>query len=920
MPMSIVHGKVRGPAGATFEGHRVTLLFHRKVALVATAAPTPDVPVPVPAPPGPPPNGSDPSANGFAPPPAAVSAATGEDGRFTLDVPPLDEIVEPIEIVVNGPSGVELARKPLVPTDLGKAVVVSARPEPAFPIRPSTDPTLGQRVRLQGRVINERGRMVPAGLPVVIWGVPAEDGGEDGDQDETVVAAVARVVTDTQLGGYFAGSWPADDLAEAYGTVKGGPPLAIPLVEDRLPTQVVLVTTLDDDIFEDTCSCDDVPPCCARPIRPHRQPGGLLPGPRGRLRRPHHPQPRAGGVRLLPGGAHLGARDQGCHPRRAHPRPGQRQDQARPGRRGRGRVRHAGPAGARPGGRRRRGRRRRRRGGGQRHRRGPDPRRGHRPQPRAHRRRAEHRRAGERHVRGRGRAPAPGHRQLPAPRAGPGPARRRHAVDWDDTPTVYQATTDRPRAPPPVPAGLAGRRLLARRPALLAAAGARPEASDRRGRLGAAHDVGPRARRSSSKSASTPCSRRDRDVLEIVGSQLCRGGARAARATRPGASAGGIGAGLHRQRLRHLRRCRRWGQAASARARGRTRARTLAANSLQQLRDRVDAAGVRRARASARRSSRPCARARRVRAETEVVANYNHCHALTIEYFEVLRHFLVTPRAGRTSGSACSSRCRSTRVRSGQGAALARAADAGSCASPSSAGGFAAMERIADNWVGWDFPESRLQRGGARGPRGRAADQLPAAAPARRGGRRLPGRHVGAVAASCCPSTRSSCGRPSSTSGRQADRDRVFRPRSRRGSPSSSCSACGSPTSTETGAEVEVASTRPWSRATPRAVPLYVSAAAGRDAADLRPRGHRARSRSGTTARPLPPDARVIVHAARFATERRTSRTCCSTAPGILDDLGQGDAVVVSTPLAQRELREPARGGPSSWPIGWSRT
>lgn len=30
-----------------------------------------------------------------------------------------------------------------------------------------------------------------------------------------------------------------------------------------------------------------------------------------------------------------------------------------------------------------------------------------------------------------------------------------------------------------------------------------------------------------------------------------------------------------------------------------------------------------------------------MRVETEVVANYNHCHAMTVEYFQVLRHFVV---------------------------------------------------------------------------------------------------------------------------------------------------------------------------------------------------------------------------------------------------------------------------------------
>ena len=31
----------------------------------------------------------------------------------------------------------------------------------------------------------------------------------------------------------------------------------------------------------------------------------------------------------------------------------------------------------------------------------------------------------------------------------------------------------------------------------------------------------------------------------------------------------------------------------------------------------------------------------RFRVETEVVANHNHCHAITIEYFEVLRHYAI---------------------------------------------------------------------------------------------------------------------------------------------------------------------------------------------------------------------------------------------------------------------------------------
>ncbi|MCA9803359.1 MAG: hypothetical protein KC777_15420 [Cyanobacteria bacterium HKST-UBA02] len=68
--------------------------------------------------------------------------------------------------------------------------------------------------------------------------------------------------------------------------------------------------------------------------------------------------------------------------------------------------------------------------------------------------------------------------------------------------------------------------------------------------------------------------------------------------------------------------------------------RQASANSLQQIRDRISQA------ASALRSQRSTvvqsvAQGETLRAQTEAIANYNHCHAITVEYFEVLRHFAV---------------------------------------------------------------------------------------------------------------------------------------------------------------------------------------------------------------------------------------------------------------------------------------
>ncbi|WP_410962553.1 hypothetical protein, partial [Salmonella sp. SAL4358] len=68
--------------------------------------------------------------------------------------------------------------------------------------------------------------------------------------------------------------------------------------------------------------------------------------------------------------------------------------------------------------------------------------------------------------------------------------------------------------------------------------------------------------------------------------------------------------------------------------------RALAVSALQQLHDRTVqvASAVRSQRATVVQS---VTQGETVRVDTDTVANYNHCHAMTVEYFEVLRHFRV---------------------------------------------------------------------------------------------------------------------------------------------------------------------------------------------------------------------------------------------------------------------------------------
>ena len=68
--------------------------------------------------------------------------------------------------------------------------------------------------------------------------------------------------------------------------------------------------------------------------------------------------------------------------------------------------------------------------------------------------------------------------------------------------------------------------------------------------------------------------------------------------------------------------------------------RELSTQTMHELADRINqsAAAVRSQRATVVQT---LSQGERTRVETEVIANHNHCHALTMQYFEVLRHFQV---------------------------------------------------------------------------------------------------------------------------------------------------------------------------------------------------------------------------------------------------------------------------------------
>ena len=129
----------------------------------------------------------------------------------------------------------------------------------------------------------------------------------------------------------------------------------------------------------------------------------------------------------------------------------------------------------------------------------------------------------------------------------------------------------------------------------------------------------------------------------------------------------------------------------------------VAGTMLNQARDRTmqAASAVRSQRATVVQTAR---QGESVRVQTDVIANHNHCHAMTIEYFEVLRHLQVTQEIADVQeclfvpfeitpfNGAKALRHRDALVRHVPGG-LRR--------------GFDALERMRTNWADADFPLAR---------------------------------------------------------------------------------------------------------------------------------------------------------------------------------------------------------------------
>ncbi len=807
--------------------------------------------------------------------PETRSARLDESGEFRVELTGLGVPRGPATVSVSTPQGLEVSSEEYTLEQLARPLRIPVRTPPRIVVAPSDDPTLGSRTRLTGQVVDRSGRTVPTQLSVVVWGVGRPNGSRPVERP--------LVVTQTQPGGKFSGEWAGDQLARAYGTVAGGKPLEIPLEPDhRLPRTVVLVVDLDRiGAAGDDCDCQgetttpwapestdlvenpeafaqDLGGGCVDLTTPNRALEEF-----SYLTAVRTTEPRVQGlaidtrVTVPPAlmsdllGVSIASQAMGLI--RSRPVELLSPSLTLDAQAARSLVRVDTPPTV-----------------------------------------AEIAQASwlsEVTYTGglieAGLQIAPGRSVLDED----------HPIDWDHTPTVYLALDiahghllhykETWRAD-----GYSLGKLLHSLPL---APGQRRQLAvvdwDRR-------TSSKREERLESEEHLDALLTRDREVLELVSSELDEDVSGGSRNTTWGA-AGGIGGGFIGTG---------WGIfggvaggfSESSSSAWQNSARTFSADSMQQLRDRISQ------RSSSLRAQRTAVvqsvgQGESFRAETEVVANYNRCHSLTIEYFQVLRHFLVTheladvreclfvPLPITVFDRAKALRWRETLTRFIRQERLR--------------GGFAAIERIADDWVGWDFPESAYSEEAPESLEGelRISFLLPRPRDDADGAFQVDMWALLAPFIDVDPLELFTA-KLNAFTARQ--RDRVFREEIAPGIAGQLVQRLRLAFVTSDGGEIEVPIDATLVSRYAEGKPLYVSLSPAGGVPPI-PRQDIVHVKLWYDGEPLPPDSRVIVDSGRLRYSTPHLTALLFSEDRILDDIKEGDAVVVATPLTQRELRNP---------------
>ena len=187
--------------------------------------------------------------------PFAASRLTSPDGVAALSLPPRESIVGAVVLKATAPDGELLATERQDGKTLPQTVKLTVEPRIPGTTLPNTDPNAGKPLRVRGRVIDSAGRRQAANLQVVLWGSQKENAQREDFRALTVSTTDAR--------GHFNGPYPIGTFTSSHATVGLADEVAtIPVhLDDKgyFPETVLLVVDLPEHEHadEDDCSCGE---------------------------------------------------------------------------------------------------------------------------------------------------------------------------------------------------------------------------------------------------------------------------------------------------------------------------------------------------------------------------------------------------------------------------------------------------------------------------------------------------------------------------------------------------------------------------------------------------------------------------------------------------------------------------------------
>jgi len=186
--------------------------------------------------------------------PFAASAPVDPSGKGTLTLPPRDALVGDVTLRVLAPDGAVLLESKRTGATLPAELTLKVASSEYAETQKNDDPAAGKPTRVRGQVIDKNGKRSTSGLQVVLWGATVVDPKPKDFR--------ALVVATTDANGHFYAPYPLGDFTQAFATVAvGDDPETVPIhLEDKafpesvlLPVEMPEPTGLDGE----DCACHD---------------------------------------------------------------------------------------------------------------------------------------------------------------------------------------------------------------------------------------------------------------------------------------------------------------------------------------------------------------------------------------------------------------------------------------------------------------------------------------------------------------------------------------------------------------------------------------------------------------------------------------------------------------------------------------